>query len=163
MRQAQREISDLGQIEAVINRATVCRLALWDEYVPYIVPLNFGYARHALYFHCAPAGKKIDLIRKNPHVGFELEGTAEIVPHPELACSWTAGYQSVIGTGTAVLLTEPGDQRQALDTLMAHYAGEGRVWDYPAEHLKKMLALRVDIESMTAKQSKNFLLPAASR
>ncbi|NTV53447.1 MAG: hypothetical protein HGA76_10615 [Candidatus Firestonebacteria bacterium] len=46
---------------------------------------------------------------------------------------------------------------------MAHYAGQGRVWDYPEEHLQKMLALRVDIESMTAKQSKDFLLPAASR
>jgi uncharacterized protein len=159
MRQAQREITDPLQLEAVIRQAQVCRLALWDEGCPYIVPLNFGYAAGTLFFHCAPEGKKLDLIRKNPCVGFELEGAAQVVPHPELACSWSARYQSVIGRGTASVVTEPGAKRQALDVLMAHYAGQGRVWDYPDEHLGKMVVLRVDIESMTGKQSKGFSAP----
>jgi nitroimidazol reductase NimA-like FMN-containing flavoprotein (pyridoxamine 5'-phosphate oxidase superfamily) len=156
MRQAQREITDPAQLEAVIRQAQVCRLAFWDEGCPYIVPLNFGYAAGALYFHCAPAGKKLDLIGKNPRVGFELEGTAQVVSHPELACSWSAQYQSVIGRGTARVVTEPGAKRQALDVLMAHYAGQGRTWNYPDEHLEKMVVLRVDIDAMTGKQSKNF-------
>ena len=157
MRQAKREITEAAQIEAVIQRATVSRLALWDEGCPYIIPLNFGYTGRTLYFHCAPEGKKIDLIRKNPRVGFELEGTAEIVPHPHLACSWSAKYQSVIGRGTAVILTDPEAKRRALEIIMTHYAGTGRVWDFPEEQLGKMSALRVDIEAMTGKQSKEYI------
>jgi nitroimidazol reductase NimA-like FMN-containing flavoprotein (pyridoxamine 5'-phosphate oxidase superfamily) len=157
MRQAAREITDLIQIEAVFQMATVCRLAFWDDEYPYIVPLNFGYAARVLYFHCALEGKKIDLISKNPHVGFELEGIAEIVPRAENACSWSAKYQSVIGKGTAMILTDPAAKRQALGIIMAHYAGLGRKWEFPEEHLGKMLALRVEIEEMTGKQSKEFL------
>jgi nitroimidazol reductase NimA-like FMN-containing flavoprotein (pyridoxamine 5'-phosphate oxidase superfamily) len=157
MRQTTREITDVKQIEAVIQQATVCRLALWDEGYPYIVPLNFGYADKALYFHCALEGKKLDLIRKNPRVGFELEGIAEIVPHTQNACAWSAKYQSVIGQGTAVILNDPEAKRRALDVIMAHYAGENRSWEFPDEHLGKMLALRVNIAAMTGKQSKEFL------
>ena len=32
---------------------------------PYIVPLCFGYDAGTLYFHSAPAGKKIDLLKNN--------------------------------------------------------------------------------------------------
>jgi nitroimidazol reductase NimA-like FMN-containing flavoprotein (pyridoxamine 5'-phosphate oxidase superfamily) len=157
MRQTTREITDLKQIEAVIQQATVCHLALWDEGYPYIVPLNFGYADRALYFHCALEGKKLDLIRENPRVGFELEGVAQIVPHAQNACAWSAKYQSVIGRGMATILTDPQDKRRALDVIMAHYSGGNRAWEFPEEHLGKMLALRVGIEAMTGKQSKEFL------
>ena len=157
MRQTKREITDLIQIEAVIQKAEVCRLALWDDGYPYIVPLNFGYADRTLYFHCALEGKKIELIRENSRAGFELESVAQIVPHAQNACAWSAKYQSVIGRGTVAVLDRPEEKRRALDVIMAHYTGEKRSWEFPDEHLGKMLALRLDIETMTGKQSKEFL------
>jgi hypothetical protein len=156
MRQAQREIVGLEALEAVIATAQVCRLALQDDGFPYIVPLNFGYAERCLFFHCAPEGKKLDLIRKDPRVGFELESVAEVMPHPDLACRWTTRFQSVIGRGRAFILTDPEEQRRVLDVILAHYSAPGRAWNYPPEHLSKMVALRVDIEAMTGKQSKDF-------
>lgn len=42
MRRKDREITDFNEIMNIINKCDVCRLALFDEDYPYIVPLNFG-------------------------------------------------------------------------------------------------------------------------
>ena len=46
---------------------------------PYIVPLSFGFEGNCLYFHTAREGKKIDMIRQNNTVCFELEADCEVV------------------------------------------------------------------------------------
>ncbi|HNU36390.1 MAG TPA: pyridoxamine 5'-phosphate oxidase family protein, partial [Methanomassiliicoccales archaeon] len=68
MRKAEREIMDQGELEEVIRRAEVCRLAMVDDGKPYIVPMNFGYRNGCLYFHCAKEGRKLDVLRENPKV-----------------------------------------------------------------------------------------------
>ena len=65
MRRKDREISDLGEIESIIQRADICRLAFCDRGKPYVVPLCFGYRRGAIYFHSAREGRKLDMIRNN--------------------------------------------------------------------------------------------------
>ena len=40
--------------------------------VPYGIPLNFAFMRDCIYFHCAPEGKKIDLLSANRKVSFAL-------------------------------------------------------------------------------------------
>ena len=42
MRRSDREITDEQELLQVISECDVCRLALNDEEVPYILPLNFG-------------------------------------------------------------------------------------------------------------------------
>jgi uncharacterized protein len=58
MNNEEQEIKDLEQIEEIIHNSTVCRIALCENGVPYIVPLSFGYRDKKLYFHCAKEGKK---------------------------------------------------------------------------------------------------------
>lgn len=65
MRRKDKEIADPRKIEAVLNQAQIIHLAMLDGDRPYIIPLNFGYADNAIYFHCAREGKKIDLIKLN--------------------------------------------------------------------------------------------------
>lgn len=102
MRRSEREFTDMQEIETLLSKVWVCRLALHNEPFPYIVPLNFGYVRDGerltMYFHCAHEGTKIDLLRKNPHASFEVEGECAVVGR-ENACSFTAHYESVIGEG----------------------------------------------------------------
>ena len=71
MRRKDKEIKDKEVIESIIKRATVCRIALSENNVPYIVPLSFGYKDNCLYFHSAPEGRKIDIIKQNNNVCFE--------------------------------------------------------------------------------------------
>ena len=44
MRRSDREITDLGEILSIINDCKVIHLAMVDDGVPYLLPLNFGYA-----------------------------------------------------------------------------------------------------------------------
>ncbi len=53
MRWKDREISDESGIEAIINKAVVCRLGIVNGNTPYVVPLCFGYHDNKLYFHSA--------------------------------------------------------------------------------------------------------------
>ena len=77
MRRKDREVTDPERIEQIIADSHCCRIGFNDDGEVYIVPLSFGYARGAddsytFYFHGASQGRKIDLIHKNPRVGFEL-------------------------------------------------------------------------------------------
>ena len=65
MHRNEREITDKKDIDDIIRRCRVCHLAMCDEGQPYVVPLNFGYDGGFLYFHAAPEGRKIDIIKRN--------------------------------------------------------------------------------------------------
>lgn len=158
MRRREKAITEKAESEAVIKRADVCRLGLSDDGQPYIVPVNFGYEDGVIFVHSAPEGRKIDIIRKNPRVCFEVDVDLELVK-AEAACDWTAHYESVIGFGRASITEDDASKRRGLDVIMRHYAAEGAgagdgAYAYKDAALNKMVIIRVDIESMTGKRSR---------
>jgi nitroimidazol reductase NimA-like FMN-containing flavoprotein (pyridoxamine 5'-phosphate oxidase superfamily) len=150
MRKKEKEITDESAIEAIIAKSLVFRLALSDDNKPYMVPLSFGYKDKVLYFHGPQTGKKIDIIKKNPKVCFEFDADTEIVK-AEDACRWTMRYRSVIGFGSAVLLEDTEEKRKALNIIMSQYSDGAFRLDDAA--LQKAAVIKVEIESMTGKQS----------
>jgi hypothetical protein len=150
MRRKDKEISDQSGIKAIINAATVCRLGMVHENKPYIVPLCFGHHDNALYFHGALKGRKIDLIRENPNVCFEFDTVAEAI-YSEEACSWSMKYQSVIGFGKAELIEDLAEKRDALGRIMAQYSDQQ--FQFPENKIEATAVIKVEIESMTGKQS----------
>lgn len=151
MRRNDKEIRDEDTIKSIIKRATVCRLGLSENNVPYIVPLNFGYKDNFLYFHSAREGKKIDMIRSNNDVCFEIDSDNEIV-EGEKACGWSMKYYSIIGFGKAFLVEDFEEKRKALDVIMGHYSGESS-FEYPEEAVNNTSIIKVKIERMTGKKS----------
>jgi nitroimidazol reductase NimA-like FMN-containing flavoprotein (pyridoxamine 5'-phosphate oxidase superfamily) len=152
MRRTDKEITDRRMIDAIMREAVVCRVAFCDDGIPYIVPMNFGFDKDAIYFHSAPEGRKINIIRKYNKVCFEVDARTELVPGDK-PCTWSMRYFSVIGFGEISILTNLQDKRQGLNVIMGKY--EGRA-DYPftASELKDMVILKLRIESMTGKKSK---------
>ena len=77
MRRKEREVTDAGEIREILDECKVCRLGLSDEDGIYMVPMNYGYREQdgklILYFHGAKEGKKVEMIRKDPRAGFEME------------------------------------------------------------------------------------------
>jgi len=150
MRRKEKEITEASAIEAIIKKSLVCRIALSEGNFPYIVPLSFGYRDKVLYFHGPLKGKKIDIIKKNQNICFEFDINTEIVK-AEDACHWSMKYQSVIGFGKAVLLEDLDEKRKALDIIMSQYSD--RTFQFDDAILKKLGVIKVEIESMTGKQS----------
>lgn len=150
MRRKDKELSDISSINAIIDKADVCRLAMVNGDRPYIVPLCFGHQDKVLYFHGAMEGQKIDLIKENPNVCFEFDVAAETLDDDE-ACKWSMKYQSVIGFGKATLIEEVEEKRSALGVIMAQYSD--KTFDFPEKQVNATAVIKVAIESLTAKQS----------
>jgi uncharacterized protein len=151
MRRRDKEITDNGEIATILEKAVVCRLALADGNCPYIFPVNFVVRNNYLYFHSSPEGKKIDILRRNNQVCFEIDIDTETVTG-ELPCSWGTRYRSVIGFGRASFLQETAEKQRALNYLVEKYAGK-KDFSYKPEALDKVAVLCVSIEKMTGKKS----------
>ena len=149
MRREEKEIRDSVIIADVLSKAAVCRLGLCDGDRPYVVPLCFGYKGNALYFHCGSQGKKLDILRKNNNVCFEVDIDCEII-EADRPCDWGMKYESVIGYGKAVFIEDEGQKRKALDIIMQQYSNG--VFEYPQEAAKNTIVIKVEIESMTGKK-----------
>jgi len=150
MRRKEKEILDREEIESIIRKADVCRLGLSDNNIPYIVPLNFGYRDSCLYFHTPKVGKKIDMIKGNNRVCFELDIDHEVV-RADNPCDWNMKYQSVIGYGRAFLLEDIDEKRQALDVIIEDYSGQ--TGEYAEKLVDRLAVIKVQIESMTGKKA----------
>lgn len=150
MRRQDKEITDYGLIESILKDERICRIALCDWEKPYVVPMIFGYQDGYLYLHSATEGKKIDLLRMNNQICFEVESGVEVVPG-EQPCNWGIKYYSVIGFGKAYFLEEPDEKRKALDIIMRKFTKENQ--NYPEEMLQKTEVIKVVIEEMTGKKS----------
>ncbi len=145
---AAKEIKDQRAIESIIRRASVCRLAMCDGGVPYIVPLGFGYEDMKMFFHSGNMGKKLDILRKNNRVCFEIDIDVEPLRHEE-PCNWGMKYKSVVGFGRAYFVHSPEEKKRALDTIMRQYTDGS--FTYPEEKVASALVIKVEIDSMTGK------------
>lgn len=124
MRRNDREL-DFSAILSLLDRCRIVRLAMLDGQEPYIVPLNYGYTcsngQITLYCHSAKEGRKLDVMRANPLVGFEMDTDYLLQEHEE-ACHHSNLFSSLIGTGEFELLL--GDAaKNALSVLMHHQTG----------------------------------------
>jgi len=150
MRKKDKEIVDVAAVEDVLRRAAVCRLGLCRDDMPYVVPVCFGFEDGALYFHCAKEGKKLDILRKNSNVCFEVDIDCEIVEVGQ-ACGWGMKYKSVVGFGKAVILEDAELKRKGLDVIMRHYSNGD--FGYSEETVEKTAVIKIEIQSMTGKQA----------
>ena len=150
MRRKEKEITDKTVIESIILSSSVCRLALSEDNYPYIIPLCFGYEDNALYFHSAPQGKKLEILRINNTVCFEFDSDHRIVKAQD-ACGWSMNYRSVIGFGKASILDDPEEKIKAIHAIIQHYTC--KPLPYSKAKLKDTVIIKVEIESITGKES----------
>ncbi len=152
MRRHEQEITDREIIEEILQRAPICRIALADNNVPYIVPVCFGYKDGSIYVHSSRYGRKMEIIERNNNVCFEVDVDVETVP-AEIACKWSVKYKSVIGFGKASVVDDHEQKISALNIVMEHYSGKS-AHQYDASPLQLAAIIKIQIESMTGKRSK---------
>ena len=151
MRRKDKEITDRSEMESILHKAIVCRIAMSDNNMPYVIPVNFGYKDDILYFHSAIEGKKIDILKKNNKVCFEVDIDHEIIEHKR-PCSFSMRYLSVIGFGAATFIDDLEKKKKALSIIMDHYA-TGNDFEFRERMLNRIEVVKVQIDSMTGKKS----------
>jgi nitroimidazol reductase NimA-like FMN-containing flavoprotein (pyridoxamine 5'-phosphate oxidase superfamily) len=153
MRRDERGTSDNQVIEEIIQKADVCRIALANGNIPYIVTMNFGYIndlQRRLYFHCANEGRKLDMIKQNNYVCFEMDTDHQIFKGLK-GCDWGMKYSSVVGYGHLSIVTEKEAKKTGMNCIMTHYGGKAE-YIYDENVLERTTILRLDIKEMTGKK-----------
>lgn len=156
MRRTDREITDFNDMIQIIKKCESCVIAMNDDGYPYVVPLNFGLDIEEgnqvyLYFHCAMEGKKLDLLKKDNRVTFEMDCEHQFILYEE-RMSCTMGYASVIGHGTMEVV--PDEKKYgALKILMRQYHSED--FEFNTDMIKATMVLRLKVSDMIGKRRNN--------
>ncbi len=148
MRRKDKEITDPEAIVSIIRRSTVCRLGMSDDGQPYVIPMSFGYQDGAVYFHCAPEGRKIEILRKNPRVCIEFDVDC-LLKTGDSACKWGFHFNSAIAFGVAAIIEDSTEKQAGLDIIMRQYSGD--VFMYSESALDKIVVIRVNVTELTGK------------
>jgi len=152
MRRKDKEITDIRLIETVLEEANTCRIAMCDGDMPYVIPMNFGFKDGCIYLHSAKEGRKIELLKKNPKICFEVEAYTAMKKPGENVCKTGVRYFTVIGTGEAELLSEDNEKKEALDIIVKKYTGIPQ-HEYLSGSLASLTVIRIAIREMTGKKS----------
>lgn len=152
MRRKDREIIDQNSILQFITKEQILRIAFCDEGDIYIVPVNYGYIydeQYTFYFHGAKAGRKYELAKNKPTVGFEIDGNYTLLEGAE-ACDYSATFQSVIGMGKLSLIEDNAEKISGLNAIMKQTTSKVE-WDYSDEMLDAVAVFRLDVEKLSCK------------
>ena len=73
--------------------------------VPYITPVNYVYEENSVFIHTKFTGRKLENIRHNPNVCFEISSRGNLYVS-EKACGFSMRYWSILVTGRAEEITD---------------------------------------------------------
>jgi nitroimidazol reductase NimA-like FMN-containing flavoprotein (pyridoxamine 5'-phosphate oxidase superfamily) len=157
----ERQVTDPEQIRHILETGKVLHLGLAVDNEPYVVPMNYGYTMEdgklTLYLHSALRGKKLDMMRMNPRVFFEID--CDLMPFEgRVPCQYGLVYSSVMGRGTAHIVEDVEEKKRAMTALMKTQTGKDFTFE---DRLVSIVAvIRIDVEEYTAKHRP---LPEAMR
>ena len=152
MTKRERQITDQNQIMDILDTAKVLHLGLAVNNEPYVVPMNYGYTMEegklVLYLHSAVQGKKLDMIRANSRVFFELD-CDRMAFEGKVPCQYGLVYSSIMGCGNAHIVEDVDEKKKAMSILMKTQTGKDFTFE---DRLVSIVAvIRIDVSEYTAK------------
>lgn len=194
MRRADREVTDPQEIRRIIDAAHVINVAYRDDEGLTVVPVDFGYEWHeplgngadagacgtpsglVFYMHSSPIGRKADALRAAGPIGLEVSfdliaDGSETIPGRTL-CSWGRAYASLVGTGTAFIVSDAQEAARGMSLLMAHEAGMvdesgAPTASFTQQQVRSVMVWRIEVDAFAAKSrpmpsAAHALSPAAN-
>jgi nitroimidazol reductase NimA-like FMN-containing flavoprotein (pyridoxamine 5'-phosphate oxidase superfamily) len=139
------------EVEQFLLNARVGRLGLSLAKGVYVVPLGYAYAEGKVFFHTCNKGVKMEALRNNPNVCFEVDESL----------SDASMYKSVIVFGKAEIIDEREKMIPYLQKLIDKYRVPEPFNDYmnkPTRNREKELAsVRICVITPTKVTGKKFI------
>lgn len=134
----------------ILDHTDVICLAMNNGDFPYIIPVNFGYELTSnnqliFYIHGAKVGTKVELIRQNPLVSFELDTKHQLIT-AEKACKYSFNYASVIGNGYATFIEEQSAKIEALQIRMNKFAFN-KAFFFTEGDVKPIIVIKIEVHA----------------
>ncbi len=127
-------------------------LSMVADNAGYGIPVNFVWdGDHSVYIHCAPAGRKLEAIEKNPNVSLCIIGNVHLLPR-----NFTTEYESAIFFGQARVHLSDEEKMHALhlliDKLSADFKEIGDKYAHKSFH--RVEIIRIDFTEFSGKRKK---------
>lgn len=148
MRRQEKECKDEAKLKSFLEKMTHMQIALNSPgTAPYIVPVNYIYHNGALYFHSATEGRKVELIKADPVLGFAINEQC-IIRQGGTACATGTAYRSVIGHAEASIVEE--GKTDILNLFVKRFTAHENV-EYSSDILSKVFIFKLSILSISFK------------
>ena len=152
------EIKSKERIIEFLSSQQTGRISSIDENgYPQIIPMNFVFINAAVYMHSHIRGEKLDNIRRNKKVGFEVDKSLEFLPSyfsdPTDASLADTLYISVVIKGNGSIVSDKEEKTTALNGLIKKYQPEGGYEPIKPEMevLKEVEVIKIVPESLKGK------------
>lgn len=144
-------INDRKEIDAILKQCKTCYVAMSDNDVPYILPMNFAMDGDCIILHSAQSGRMWETIRKNPKVCINWTLGEELAWQDlEVACSYRVKSKSVIVEGTAEIIDNEVEKERLFKQFMTQYSDLPFKFNAPA--IRNVGVLLVPISKLSAKE-----------
>ena len=153
LRMKEQAIGTEEEMVAILREAHYVTLAMCHEGEPYLVTISHGYDadRNAIYFHCAPEGKKIDILSANPVVWGEA-----VLDKGYDGPECKQDYATTHFRGRVSFPNDLEEKRHGIAVLLSQFGADVDKFFAKEDTDNKLGGInigRVDIEMMTGKRS----------
>ena len=137
----------------LLKKAKCGRLATCNKAKqPYITPLNFVLLNGKIYFHCGFIGQKIDNLKSNPRVCFEVSRLGKLYAAPQ-AKNFSYRFWSVLVFGRASQISEAKFKLKVLNKIMDKYASGHNFTPLLLEDTTAVNIIEITIDKISGKVS----------
>ncbi|WP_333803715.1 pyridoxamine 5'-phosphate oxidase family protein [Sulfurospirillum sp.] len=136
------------QTEALFERALVGRLGCVraDGYA-YVVPMHFVYSEHSIYLHGLPKGQKIEILKSNTKVCFEIDEMLSLLDqNVENPCDVNTKFNSIIVQGDACIVENMEEKKEALAKITEKFAPHLAHKELPEKMVNGTAVIKIDIK-----------------
>ena len=152
------EIKSKEKIIEFLSSQQTGRISSIDENgYPQTIPMNFVFINDVVYMHSHIKGEKLENIKRNQKVGFEVDKSLEFLPSyfsdPTDASLADTLYISVVIKGNASIVLDKEEKTTALNGLMKKYQPEGGYEPIKPEMdvLDEVVVIKIVPESLRGK------------
>lgn len=144
-------IEDRKEIDAILQQCRTCYLAMSDNDIPYVLPMNFAMDGDRVILHSAQEGRMWETIKKNPKVCITWAlGESITWQNQQVGCSYRVQSKSVIIEGTAEIIDDFQEKERLFKQFMTQYSDLPFQFNAPSIHNVGVFV--VPITRMTAKE-----------
>ena len=135
------------EVEKLFIRAEVGHIGRFgkDGY-PYIVPMHFVWHNQKIYLHGLPKGEKIDNIKLNPNVCFEIDEMISLLyDGVENPCDVNTEFNSIILQGHATIVEDFDEKKIALLKIVEKFTPHLKNKELPLNMINGTAVIRIDV------------------
>lgn len=144
-----------AEIAEVLDKSAVGRIATNDPNgFPYIVPVHYIYWNEKIYIHGLIKGQKIDYLKQDSKVGFEVDEMGAIIPDEQIVCDTNTVFRSVILLGHARMVDEITLKNNVLKRVVEKYTPALSQMEFPANMFKATGIIEITPTAVTGKYYK---------